>query len=63
MLLRNKQGPLCSKQDIQLVSDAIAAETDKDGGSEQVDLRGSMFLLGSGSAKCDRAPCQMIRVG
>jgi hypothetical protein len=34
MLLRDKQGPLCSKQDIQLVSGAIAAETDKDGSSQ-----------------------------
>lgn len=34
MLLRGEQGPMCSDQDSQLASDAIAAETDKDKSSE-----------------------------
>lgn len=40
-------------------SHAIAAETR----SEWVGLIGSMFLLGSDSARCDRAACQTARDG
>ena len=44
MLLLGEQGSMCSDQDSQLVSDAIAAETDTEWQNEWVDLRGSMFL-------------------
>lgn len=57
-MLRQAQGPLCSVLDGQLACDATAAETDKDVSSEEVDRRGSMFLLGSGSGRCDRRACR-----
>ncbi|KAJ4985907.1 hypothetical protein SVAN01_08596 [Stagonosporopsis vannaccii] len=48
------RGPQCSVLDGQLASDATAAETDKDVSSEEVDHRGSMFLLGSGPWRAHR---------
>lgn len=34
VLAQGRQGPMCSKQDYQLASDAIVADTDKDKSSE-----------------------------